>query len=186
MKKSELDKILADHKKWLDSQGKQGERADLREANLREVNLRGADLQEANLRVANLQGANLQGADLREADLRGANLLDVRYNYLTIGLAPAPEGKLIGWGKKNGVLVKLRIPADARRSCATTAKMRAEYAEVLDVIGAEEVVTERKGHKVVYRKGEIVRCHEWDEDRWNECSGGIHFFLDRQMAEEWC
>jgi len=28
-----------------------------------------------------------------------------------------------------------------------------------------------------------VRCDKWDDDRWNECSGGIHFFLTRAEAE---
>ncbi len=60
----ELKKILADHKLWLETDGKEGKKADLAET----------DLQRANFRGAKLQGADLQGADLREADLRGANL----------------------------------------------------------------------------------------------------------------
>jgi len=52
MEQSELNKILENHKKWLNNKG--GERADLREADLRE-----ADLQKANLRGANLRGADL-------------------------------------------------------------------------------------------------------------------------------
>ena len=57
MDTEKLDKILAEHKKWLQSDG--GERADLRCANLC----------CANLRCADLRGANLRGADLRGADL---------------------------------------------------------------------------------------------------------------------
>ncbi len=49
LSQSELDQILAAHKKWLETKGKQGERADLL----------GANLQEADLRLANLQGAYL-------------------------------------------------------------------------------------------------------------------------------
>jgi uncharacterized protein YjbI with pentapeptide repeats len=77
-------KILQAHSKWLESNGIEGEKANLCGANLREANLRGANLRGANLRGANLCGAdlreaNLCGADLREAnlreaDLRGANL----------------------------------------------------------------------------------------------------------------
>ena len=59
-----LDEILTNHKKWLDSDGKEGERADLRKA----------ILQEADLHDVNLQGANLEGAHLSVADLMGANL----------------------------------------------------------------------------------------------------------------
>ena len=89
----QLKEILEEHRKWVESGGKEGERADLREANLRGVNLREAnlqgaymikaDLQEANLVGANLQeatpyGANFQGADLRDANLQGTKLFTTR------------------------------------------------------------------------------------------------------------
>jgi uncharacterized protein YjbI with pentapeptide repeats len=184
--------------------------ANLRGANLRGANLRGADLRDADLSFANLRDANLSGADLsfaylrgtdlrdadlsfanlrgaylRDADLRGANLDGVKTNYRTIGIHPAPEGELIGWGKKNERIVKLLIPKDARRLCATTRKFRAEYARVLEIDGADEVTVKNKYATTTYRVGEIVRCHQWDDDRWNECGGGIHFFLTREEAEMW-
>ncbi len=89
----QLKEILEEHRKWVESDGKEGERADLREANLRgvnlhEANLQGAymiktDLQEASLVGANLQeatpyGANFQGAVLRDANLQGTKLLTTR------------------------------------------------------------------------------------------------------------
>jgi uncharacterized protein YjbI with pentapeptide repeats len=69
----ELETILIDHKKWLNSE-KGGKRANLQSADLRSANLRSADLRSANLRSANLQSADLQSANLRSADLRSANL----------------------------------------------------------------------------------------------------------------
>ena len=81
-------KILEDHKKWVESEGIEGKKANLYEANLQQANLSFANLQEASLVKANLQQAdlghaNLQQADLYEAnlskaDLRGANLTDVK------------------------------------------------------------------------------------------------------------
>ena len=59
MNKRELNKILDNHKLWLNTNGEQGKKADLCEADLC-----GADLCEA----------DLCGADLREADLREADL----------------------------------------------------------------------------------------------------------------
>lgn len=73
MTQNELDKILKDHKKWLNNED-EGHRADLRGADLRDANLRGADLIGANLRYANLRSADLIGADLWYANLRGANI----------------------------------------------------------------------------------------------------------------
>ena len=74
MKASELNKILERHQLWIETNGVQGERADLRVANLYAANLRGANLHGAYLRDANLEGANLQGADLESAKLQDANL----------------------------------------------------------------------------------------------------------------
>ena len=62
--KQELDKIIDNHKLWLQSDGEKGERA-----NLSYADLRSADLSYADLRSANLSYANLSYADLRYADL---------------------------------------------------------------------------------------------------------------------
>jgi len=171
-------------------------RANLREADLWGANLRGANLREADLWGANLRGANLRGANLREADLwganlRGANLTNIKIDYLTIGIHPAPEGELIGWGKKfdkntnRSYIVKLLIPKEACRSCATTRKFRAEYAICLEIEGTNEVIVKNKWGETIYKPGERVFPHEWCEDRWQECAGGIHFFLTREEAEQW-
>jgi len=80
----ELEQILKAHRKWVESDGKEGnradlikanlEKADLFQANLQEADLMGANLQGADLLVANLQKANLAGAQLQGANLNGANL----------------------------------------------------------------------------------------------------------------
>ncbi len=75
----ELAKILEAHRKWVESEGKEGERANLYRANLqradlREANLQRADLSNANLEEAFLGGANLLLANLEKANLQGANL----------------------------------------------------------------------------------------------------------------
>ena len=72
MEASELNKILEQHKLWID--GKGGKCANLKDANLRRASLYCADLTRADLTRANLTRANLTGANLKDADLRGANL----------------------------------------------------------------------------------------------------------------
>ncbi len=69
-----MQSVLEAHRKWVESEGKEGIRADLSKANLQEAILRGANLQEADLIEANLQGAILRGAMLQKANLFGANL----------------------------------------------------------------------------------------------------------------
>lgn len=168
---------------------------DLSDANLRNSDLRGVILRGAFLHGAILEMAVLANADLRDADVTSANfhgaclcgaVLDgARVDYTTIGLHPAPEGELRAWGKKGGKIVEMIVPKDARRSCATTRKFRAEYVDVVSVEGGGEAIVSNKYGITVYRAGERVRCHEWCEDRWQECGGGIHFFLTRAEAEEW-
>jgi len=166
--------------------------ANLRYADLHGANLRGADLRRADLRYANLHGADLRGADLHGADLRGADLryanldgADLRgAKGLDVFTVAAPEGALIGWKKcRNGVLVKLAIPADARRVNAIgSRKCRAEFADVLEVIGADF----GKGihdPEFFYAPGARVVPRSYDPDNRVECSGGIHFFITRGEAE---
>ena len=179
--------ILEKHKKWLNREYG-GERADLRGADLR-----GADLSDANLRGADLRGADLSDADLRDADLRDADLSGAKANEHTAmyHLACPEEGAFIGFKKCNGaeerVLVKLEIPKDAKRSSATTRKCRCSKAKVISITGIEtgkeyEEAFSQRDKKFVYRVGETVVPDSFDEDRWNECSNGIHFFITKQEA----
>jgi hypothetical protein len=154
--------------------------ADLHGANLRGADLRGADLRYADLHGADLRGANLYGADLRDASLRGAKNAELAIAATRI----LPEGDLIGWKKCSGdVIVKLRIPADARRSHAFGRKCRAEFAEVLEVIGGDKGTSLHYPASCEYVRGTTVRADSWDEDWTNECSNGIHFFITRAEAE---
>mgnify|MGYP005837616093 CR=1 FL=1 len=71
----EITKILANHGKWLNSQGPTGgKRADLTGANLTGADLGNADLSNANLSGADLSNADLSNADLSNADLNYADL----------------------------------------------------------------------------------------------------------------
>ena len=154
----------------------------LRDADLSGAYLRDADLRCANLRGADLSGAYLRGADLRDADLRGAK--EIPY----LPLACPSDGAFIGWKKVEGCLIQLLIPEDAKRCSATTQKCRCEFAKVLSIIrienGEELQSIENTSYapSIVYKVGEIVKPDSFDEDRWNECSHGIHFFINKQDA----
>ena len=185
-----------------DLQGADLQGADLRSVDLRSADLQGADLQGAylqgaDLRSAYLQGADLRGVDLRSVDLQGVDLQDVdlRGAYLQGALNAEsalarvqfiPEtGSFEGWKKCAGnVIVKLLIPEDAKRSHGSERKCRASKVVVLDVIGADIAYSGGGYKRAEYRKGETVTPDGWDEDRWNVCSHGIHFFLTKIEAEE--
>ena len=176
--------------------------ADLSCADLFGANLCDADLCGADLYNADLCGANLSCADLRDADLCGANLCGahlcgsnlkgVRYNEKTACYAmQCPEkGAYIGYKKAEGKIVELEIQEDAKRSSATTRKCRASKAKVLSItsIDGKEHFEEAKSNNdqaFVYKVGEIVEVKDFDEDRWNECSSGIHHFITREEAERY-
>jgi len=80
------------------------------------------------------------------------------------------------------VIVKVQIPAEAKRSNATGRKCRAEFVDVLEVINAEVGISQHD-NKTKYIAGTRVTCDTWCEDRWQECAGGIHFFITREEAE---
>ncbi len=69
-----LKEILEAHRKWVESEGKEGERAKLYRANLTGAILTEAILTEATLTGADLTGANLTGAKLTGAILTEATL----------------------------------------------------------------------------------------------------------------
>ena len=181
-------------------------------ANLRNAELSGADLSAADLRYADLSGANLTGtnlcgANLRDADLsgvklrntniRGANLCNAK-NVPFIPLSCPSDGSFIGWKKilkyrenyKGEFLVKLLIPEDAKRCSATTEKCRCSKAKVLEITNIKtnesiSTITNTNDTPCVYKVGEMVYPDSFDEDRWFECSHGIHFFANKQSAMDY-
>ena len=156
-------------------------------AYLTDAYLTGADLKGAYLKGADLKGAYLTGADLTGADLKGAYLTGAK-EIPYIPLACPSDGAFIGWKKVCGNLIKLEIPEDARRCSATSQKCRCDKAKVLSVwsMRLEEEVSEVVNHAysqdTLYKVGEMVYPDSFDEDRWNECSNGIHFFINKQDA----
>ena len=175
--------------------------ADLTDANFMDANLRGAYLMDADLRGANLIGADLHNADLkgailRGAVLRGANLwgADLAGADLTgvedinISLACPSEGSFVAWKKcLENRLVKLFVFKDSKRSSATTNKCRTDKAKVLSIMDIDtgEYLKDARScfdSSFIYRVGEIVKVNDFDENRFNECAPGIHFFIDKEAA----
>ena len=158
-------------------------RLDLRNANLEGAILRGCMLYGADLTGANLRGADLTGADLRNAKLNGANMCGSVGFYLQ-----CPEtGAFIGWKRVGKHIIKLQITETALRSSATGRKCRCSEALVLAIDdGALQEVINYNFFRTVYKVGEVVRPDRFDTCRWEECTNGIHFFITRKEAEEYC
>ena len=160
--------------------------ADLTYADLKDVDLERADLRGASLSYADLRGADLSHADLRDAKLRYAELRDTK---IFIPMACPEEGSFIGYKKaRDNYIVKLEILSDAKRCSGTGRKCRCSKARVLSITNIDGTanyitsVPSKFDSDFVYKIGEIVSVPDFDEDRWNECSKGIHFFITREAA----
>lgn len=185
--------------------------ADLRGADLRDANLGYADLGYADLGGANLSGADLDGADLRGADLRGAdlghaNLYGADFSGADLGganfwstdlscvkniffpMACPEKGSFIAFKKAGFYIIELFIPSNAKRCSATSRKCRCSKAKVISITtpsGDKTNITEVHSNydpNFIYKLGEYVEVKNFDDNRWNECSTGIHFFITRQEA----
>lgn len=179
---------------------------------LRRADLSFAYLRGAKLRRADLRGADLRGADLRDVDLCGANLMDANLINAKLpdpeimnSICPlvCPEkGAFIGWKTANvempyeagvlemvTVIIELQIPECAKRSSATGRKCRCDKALVLDIWSLNGVRLSKGtvAHSCydptfTYEVGQKLYVEIFDDDRWNECSTGIHFFITEQEA----
>ena len=185
-------------------------RADLSGADLSGAYLGRADLGRAYLGRAVLRGADLSGADLGRADLRGADLYNAILPDQEIMNSICPmncpeKGSFIGWKKAKVVLpdetgfrrnveviIELQIIARAKRSSATGRKCRCDKALVLDIqsldgvsLPKETVAYSRYMPTFTYEVGQKLYVEDFDDNRWNECSTGIHFFITRQEAVDY-
>ena len=193
-----LKTILENHRHWWneDCEGWENMYADLSSADLSSADLIGANLIGANLIGADLSsadliGANLSSADLSSADLSGANLIGANLSSAKgIAIACPSDGAFTAWKKlHNGAIAKLLIPENAKRCSATGRKCRADRAFVLAIYNREGNAIESESSArtpgFIYKVGEHIVSDSFDDDRWVECSHGIHFFITRTEAEEY-
>ena len=173
----------------------------------RTIDLSGQDLSGKSFRgedlsYADLRDALLYGTDLSMASLYGANMAGVRVDESTnfshadlrktLGTPMIPmvcpsHGPFIAWKMANNhgpVLVKLLVPGDAKRVSGTTRACRCDKAHVIEIEGADEAYS-FNDPSFVYRVGEYVYADSFDDDRWNNWSHGIYFFIDREEAERY-
>ena len=166
--RKKVDEVLKLHKLWVE--GKGGQQADLRDIDLFDI-------------------------DMFEYDLTYDNLMMAKGGAMAVARTViCPQGEIIGWKKlRNSKLAKLIIPAEAERSNATGRMCRAEYAFVENIFniygrnGDDPLIevpcgTSMYDSNFVYMVGKIVHPGKWDDNRWNEVSNGIHFFITREEA----
>ena len=155
--REDLEKILINHKHWVDE---------------------------------DCDGWETMKADLRGANLYGANLYEAK-NIPYIPIACPDTGGFIAWKKASGYIIKLYIPSDAKRVSAAGRKCRCDKATVVGIENKDGTaaniseVHSDYDSKFIYRIHAHLEIPDFNENRWVECSQGIHFFINRQEAVEY-
>ena len=207
----ELKTILEQHKLWLDSNEKEGKRADLTWvdlscadlsganltgaylirtnltfADLTFADLTGADLTGACLYGANLSGANLSGADLINSELEHANLTDtILDDKEQCRKGVMLTESMIGYKKSDeGKIITLEIPIGAKVFSINNSKRRTNKCKVIDMQGETELCSMRDA-SFKYHVGDEIDIIDFDENYNVECGEGIHFFLTGEEAENY-
>jgi uncharacterized protein YjbI with pentapeptide repeats len=189
----------------IDFSGTTFENVCLMGTNLSGSKLKNAWFQESSLRGAILRNADMEGcmlrrADMRECDIRGANLFCAVLEKANLGGVISDEGTqhfrmhcpeqgaFVGYKKCcYDRIVELLIPADAKRSSATLNTCRCSKAKVLIIKSVDctkyyEEAWSLVNENFVYRRGKWVEVPDFDEDRWNDSTTGIHFWMTREEA----
>lgn len=160
------------------------------ECPMQRVRLTNADASCAVFREIDFSGADFSGSNFFCAALEGAVLDDVRDDDNTrfFRLACPQTGAFLGWKVgANRRLIRLLIPADARRTSATGYACRCDKAKVLSITSIDGTVSydwasATVNDRFIYKTGEWAYPHAFNPYRWVEDAPGIHFFLERQKA----
>ena len=177
IKTEELMEKIAEHQKWLRDKTT-GKCLDASFLDFSDVNFYKIDFHGANFCDANFLGANNINEVISSANIANTELC----------MQCPEEGSFIAFKKAAGCIVKLRVTESAKRSSATTRKCRCSEAEVLEIQNRDGTKSERTSvsskydRNFIYSVGSVVSVPDFNDDRWNECTRGIHFFLSRQEA----
>lgn len=162
---------------------------DFSKSNLSRSDIYGTDFSKNDLRGSNLNCSDLSHSNFSSNNLAGASTEGVKFNHLTAFFPKqCPEkGSYIGFKKANKAIIELLIPEDALRSSATSRKCRASKVKVLSITAPDGLtlneVASDWDKNFIYRVGETIEITDFNKDRWNECSAGIHHFITRKEAE---
>lgn len=155
-------------------------------ANFKNAKMVTASFRYCDMRECNIEGADLFGAVLEFADLEGiVSSEETKWFRLR-----CPEkGAFLGYKKcVNDRMVQLLIPADAKRTSATLPSCRCNKAKVLTIKSFDfqenfDEAWSLVDENFIYKKGEWVEVKNFNENRWQDSTTGIHFWMSRAEAE---
>lgn len=151
-----------------------------------------SDLFVAKINKSKFINCNFRTANFCKAEISDTKFENCEYNHMTAFFKNhcPEEGEFIGYKTVKDFIIKLIIPEEAKRSSATSGKCRCSFAKVLEIKNIENgenvnSVTNTKFNKETeYIINKYVYPDSFDENRFNECSNGIHFFMSEYEALE--
>ena len=163
----------------------------LDDCDLQNANLKNANLERASLRRANLTKVDISGARLYAAVLENASLDDIIFddNTKNFRIHCPEKGAFIAYKKGlDNLIIKLLIPSDARRVSSTMNCCRCDKAKVLEIKNFEgskffDEAWSTVAENFCYKLGEWVYAENFNEDRWYDSTGGIHFWMTEEEAK---
>ena len=163
----------------------------LDDCDLQNANLKNANLERASLRRANLTKVDISGARLYAAVLENAILDDIIFDDKTENFRiHCPEqGAFVAYKKGlDNLIIKLLIPSDAKRVSSTMNCCRCDKAKVLEIKNFEgtkffDEAWSTVAENFCYKLGEWVYAENFNEDRWYDSTGGIHFWMTEEEAK---
>lgn len=180
---------------------------DLSNADLRDVSFKGSVILDSDMRRAILSGADFTYSAISCTDLSSTNLSETYLGYAeihntdlqwsilgdnVIPLSCPEQGSFIGFKKAGGKIVVLEIMEDAKRLSSTKRQCRCDKARVLRIENLDGTISNLKcvssdfDRDFEYVVGETVSVDKFDDDRWEDCTSGIHFFINRSDAVNYC
>lgn len=173
-------------------------RASFDNCNFKNARCCGSNFRDTTIFNTDLTNVYMYNSDFTNAYFTNCKLDNIKYDECTCGIALAcPEKGAFTAFKKAELysgeccVVELQVPADALRSSATTRKCRVSKAKVVAVYNIYGKSIKQNAYSThtnsfVYKIGKTVEVKNFDKNRWNECSTGIHCFITKREAELYC
>lgn len=165
----------------------------------KDSSFKGVTIECSNFSFSNFYGSDMSGITMNDSDLRNSSFIKAilsggRFDDTKINSTDFRDSDLTGvWFKTANFIDDIyrenktdfniyfensdRINT-AKRNC------RASFAEVLDVIGADEGLS-FYDENIIYKRERVVRADKFDLDWKNDETHGIHFFLTEEEAKNY-
>lgn len=163
-------------------------RADFRYIeNAKKCNFESAVLAMASFACSNLEKVNFYGAILNDAIFSDATNVP---NLPELNICP--DGIFLGWRVVDNILLKYLIYKESKKHNGSGRTCRTDEVKILKIINLSNneeltvtpaiVIGSPMNFAKKYKKDEIVKVENFDDDRWKENGEGIRFYLTKEEA----